>query len=119
MTSWLARFEKWFSAVAFAEQGEHATALHMVGLQPSAAKASEGLLEHVRTAFAAVAFAEENCPETAREMMKPVKRPQAFLEVVGLKGVRIRRGVVAYSEESFFDVVGLRGARARWCTAQL
>jgi hypothetical protein len=119
MTSWLARLEKWFSAVAFAEAGEHATAAHMVGLQPRTATASEGVLHHVRTAFAAAAFAEENCPETALEMMKPAKRRTDFLEVVGLKGVHVRRGVMAYSEESFFDVVGLRGARARWCTAHL
>lgn len=119
MTSWLTTLEKWFSAVAFAEEGEHAAAAQMVGLKPREATASDGVLQHVRTAFAAVAFAEADCPETAREMMAPVKRRQNFLEVVGLGGVNVRRGVVAYAEASFCDIVGLRGARARWCTAQL
>jgi hypothetical protein len=113
MNSWTAKLEKWFGAVAFAEAGEHATAMQMVGLRPRAATAREGVLQRFSTAFAAVAFAEENCPEMARDILSPAKPMRSFAQLVGLEGVRIWQGVVSYSEESFFDVVGLKGAKMR------
>jgi truncated hemoglobin YjbI len=80
MNSWTAKLEKWFAAVAFAEEGEHATAMKMVGLQPKAAAVREGVLERFNTAFAAVAFAEENCPEMAREILNPAKPMCGFAQ---------------------------------------
>jgi len=119
MNSWTAKLEKWFAAVAFAEEGEHATAMSMVGMQPQKATASEGALQQFRTVFAAAAFAEENCPEMALEILNPGQRRQTFAEAVGLKGVRVWRGVASYSEESFFDIVGLKGTTVRFGVVSL
>lgn len=113
MISWTAKLEKWFAAVAFAEEGEHGTAMKMVGLQPNTATASEGVLQRLRTAFAAAAFAEENCPEMALEILNSTNPNRRFAEAVGLRGVRVWHGVASYSEGSFFDVVGLTGAKVR------
>jgi len=94
MSSWAKRLENWFSAVAFAEAGEHKTALEMVGLAPIEARQQVSILRSFNTTFAAVAFAEANCHDIATEILDPVARKGSFAEVTGLKGLCLRFGTV-------------------------
>ena len=113
MSTIMERIGTWFSAIAFAEAGEHETALRMVGLTPAKSTQSVSVLETLSTSFAAVAFAEENCPDMAMQILDPAPRKQTFAEVVGLKGVRVRYGRVSAGEESFFETLGISGVRMR------
>jgi hypothetical protein len=86
-----------FSAAAFAEQGEHETALELVG-RPAEPRRS--WLDVLRRTFAAVAFAEAGLPEVAVAMsgQTPVERApqpslQDFMRQVGLQGVPVYYGV--------------------------
>ncbi len=107
------KFGTWFSAIAFAEAGEHNTALQMVGLPPVESAQTVNVLETFRTSFAAAAFAEENCQDVARQILDPTPRKQTFAEVVGLKGVRVRYGRVSFGEESFLETLGISGVKMR------
>lgn len=90
MGGWKEKMERWFAAVAFAEQNRHGEAMEVGGLEAVKAEFS---LERV---FAAAAFAEENSPEIAMEILgvgEANSNPQDFASVVGLRGVRIWYGV--------------------------
>jgi hypothetical protein len=79
-----------FSAMAFAESGEHEDAMRMAGVEAVSAQ----------DAFAAVAFAEVGCHAEALELMGrapkrlvPPRPVCGFLESVGLAGVRVAYGL--------------------------
>lgn len=95
-------FRAHFSAVAFAEAGEHDTALRMVQDIPTSYRAKGAVLDGLRRTFAAVAFAEEGLHEEARAMLSPtvvsVRKTwcaeESFLDLVGLQHVRVRHMVL-------------------------
>jgi hypothetical protein len=117
MTGLAKKLETWFSAVAFAEEGEHTTAMQMVGMDTTKRSESVGLIQSLETAFAAAAFAEADCRDMALEILGASKQG-GFAAIVGLQGVRVWHARVPVQEESFLDVVGLRGARLRFGVAQ-
>lgn len=119
MSSWAKTFEKWFSAVAFAEAGEHNTALEMVGLAPGEAKQPVSILQNLNTAFAAAAFAEANCHVIANQILEADAKNRNFAEVIGLKGVRIWHGIVTVPQESFLEAVGLKHVSLRFGTVPI
>ncbi len=119
MRSWIDKLEKWFSAVAFAEEGEHKTALELARLNVHEAPERVGAFHALRNAFAAAAFAEENCHEIAREILNRGKAKKGFLETLGLKGVRVWYGHVPLPQETFLEIVGLSGARVRFGVLRL
>ena len=112
------KLEQWFSAVAFAEEGDHKTAMQMVGIERASRSESFGFAQSLETAFAAAAFAEADCRELALEILDAEKK-ESFAEVVGIKGIRVWHATVPLQEESFLDVVGLQGARLKFGVAQL
>ncbi|HMK33678.1 MAG TPA: hypothetical protein VK463_01330 [Desulfomonilaceae bacterium] len=112
------KLEKWFSAIAFAEMGEHATAMEMVGMTPARPSESAGIVRNLQTAFAAAAFAEADCSDMALEILGERKR-QSFLDAIGLRGARVWYAAVPLQEESFIEAVGLRGARLKFGTVQI
>jgi hypothetical protein len=105
--------------VAFAEAGEHKTALEMVGLVPAESRKPVGILESLNTHFAAAAFAEADCHVIAKEILNANAKDRSFADVVGLKGVRIWYGFVPAPQESFFEAVGLKGVRLRFGTVPI
>jgi len=112
------KMENWFAAVAFAEAGEHETAIKMTeGHAP--VKKRAGIWETLSGYFAAAAFAEENCPETALEIISGSAKRNSFLETVGLKGVKVWYGSLAAEPVSFLEEVGLAGIRVRYATITL
>ncbi|MBI4965481.1 MAG: IS630 family transposase [Desulfomonile tiedjei] len=115
---WKEKFESWFAAVAFAEEGEHETARQIAGTPIPETREVPKILPSLTTTFAAAAFAEENCHEMALEMLAGTRRRNSFLEAVGLKGVRVRY-VVAPAEPSFAEAVGLAGVKFRMVAFQL
>jgi hypothetical protein len=119
MSSWAKTLEKWFSAVAFAEAGEHNTALEMVGLAPSEARQPVSILQKLNISFAAAAFAEADCHVIAKQILYPDDKDRSFAEVVGLKGVRIWHGFAPAPQESFLEAVGLKHARLRFVTVPI
>jgi hypothetical protein len=119
MSSWAKRLENWFTAVAFAEAGEHKTALKMVGLDPIEAKQPVSILQSLNTTFAAAAFAEANCHDIATEILDADATKGSFSEVTGLKGIRIWYGHVPVTQESFLEAVGLKGVRLRFATVPI
>jgi transposase len=116
--NWRQKLESWFAATAFAEEGEHETALKIAATPIPEEREATGVIPSLSTAFAAIAFAEENCHEYASEIMFGVRSRNSFLEAVGLSHVRVWRGT-AEVEESFAQAVGLAGARFRLLTVQL
>ncbi len=114
MSSWKDKLEAWFSAVAFAEVGEHEMALELTA--PRVEKAVEGIniLETLNRSFAAVAFAEADCHQMAREILDPDQRRRGFLDTIGLSGVRVRMGRVPIPEKSFVEFAGLQGVQVRF-----
>jgi len=112
------KVENWFAAVAFAEAGEHETAIEMVGGQ-APVKKRVGIWETLSRHFAAAAFAEENCPETALEIIGASAKRNSFLETVGLKGVKVWYGSLASEPVSFLEEVGLAGVRVRYARMTL
>lgn len=116
--TWMEKLRTHFAAAAFAEEGEYETARRMAGLPASAAEQSASVVGGVATAFAAAAFAEENCPEIALEILSGSPRKNSFLEVIGLKGVRIFYGKVPL-RESFAEAVGLAGVPFKVMTVRL
>ncbi len=112
------KIENWFAAVAFAEAGEHETAIRMAGGQAPLKKRA-GMWETLSRYFAAAAFAEENCPEAALEIIGASKRRNSFLETVGLKGVKVWYGSLPAESVSFLEEVGLAGIRVRYARITL
>lgn len=96
MRKWQKKIEKVFAAAAFAEAGEHDTALEMVGSNPVLKEKVIHFFKSVQNVFAAATFAEADCHEMAREYLQPGPAGRAsesmrsFLETVGLQGVRVR-----------------------------
>lgn len=91
-------FEDTFAAVAFAEAGEHATAMKMAGIVP-AYKKVRNFVRFLEQNFAAIGFAEAGCPEEAARIadLPAARRRQrdsldTFLETVGLGSVRVCYG---------------------------
>ncbi len=119
MSSWAKRLEDWFGAVAFAEAGEHRTALEMVGLAPSAARKQVSMFQSLNTAFAAAAFAEANCHDIAKEIFDAEAKGKSFAEVIGLRGVRVWHGFVPAPHESFLEAVGLKGVQLHFGTVPI
>lgn len=119
MSSWAKRLENWFAAVAFAEAGEHKTALEMVGMAPSKARQPVSILQSLNTTFAAAAFAEANCHDMAKEILGAESKGKSFAEVIGLKGVRVWYGLVPATHESFLEAVGLKGVHLRLGTVPI
>jgi hypothetical protein len=115
---WKERIEAWFAAVAFAEQGEYETARQVAASPIREVGKAPRILPSLSTTFAAAAFAEENCPEEALEILSGSRRRNSFLEGVGLTGVRVRYGL-AQVKPTFAEVVGLAGARFQVLTMQL
>jgi len=112
------KMENWFAAAAFAEAGEHETAIKMVGGHTPVKKRA-GIWETVTNYFAAAAFAEENCPETALEIISGSAKRNSFLETVGLKGVKVWYGRLPAEPVSFLEEVGLAGVRVRYASVAL
>lgn len=119
MKSFTEKLQDWFSAVAFAEEGEHETALRMVGMTPNPALEGVGVLQDLSRSFAAAAFAEENCPDIAREILDGPNPGRSFAEIVGLKGVRAWYGTASMQDEPFLAAVGLQGVQVRFGTVKL
>jgi hypothetical protein len=116
--SWIQKLESWFAAAAFAEEGEHETALRIADAQIPAASAPVSVLPSLGRTFAAAAFAEENCHRYAEEIEFGIRRRNRFLETVGLQNARVRYGVVPL-QQSFVEAVGLASARCRLLTVQM
>jgi hypothetical protein len=116
--SWIEKLRMHFAAAAFAEEGEHEAAAQMAGLPASKAAQSVGLLHGFATTFAAAAFAEENCPEIAREILSGGVQKKSFLELVGLKGVRVYYGTAPF-RESFAEAIGLAGVPFKVMTVRV
>jgi hypothetical protein len=118
LMNWKQKLESWFAAVAFAEEGEHKTALDIAATPIPEPSESVKILPSFSATFAAVAFAEENCHDYAAEILFGVKRTNSFLDMIGLGNVRVWYGT-AHVEESFAEAVGLVGARYRLMTIRL
>lgn len=118
LMNWKHKLESWFAAVAFAEEGEHKTALDIAATPIPEPSESVRILPSFSTTFAAAAFAEENCHDYAAEILYGVKRTNSFLDAIGLGKVRVWYGT-ACVEESFAEAVGLVGVQYRLVTIRL
>jgi hypothetical protein len=92
-------FENTFAAVAFAEAGEHETAMRMLGIKPAYEKVRQ-LLNAFERSFAAIGLAESGLHDEAYKLVnpKPVRARRqetldCFLETVGLGNVRVCYGL--------------------------
>jgi len=92
-------FETTFAAAAFAEAGEHETAMKMAGITPVYEKVRK-VADTIQQCFAAVGFAEAGCHDEAVRMAhtdrgcrKNADTLDNFLENVGLSNVRICYGL--------------------------
>lgn len=102
MSRFTDRFTAYFSAAAFAEAGEHETALQMAQASPAPLKKVNPVFDSLRKTFAAVAFAEEGLHAEAELMLAPAAAPvrrnwsaeESFLDLVGLQNVRVRHMVL-------------------------
>lgn len=112
------KIEDWFAAVAYAEAGEHETAIRMTGGQ-APVKRRAGLWETLNRYFAAAAFAEENCHGPALEIISGSAKRKSFLETVGLKGIKVWYGSLSAEGVSFLDEIGLAGVRVRYARVTL
>lgn len=96
MSNWKQLFERTFSAVSFAEVGEHATAMEIAGIKPARSRILEAFSAAKDRIFAAVTYAEAGHPEMALEFLEKgsgrekAQSLNSFLENVGLNGVRVR-----------------------------
>jgi len=115
---WKQKLQSWFAAAAFAEEGEHNAALEIASTPIPDAQEATAALPSLSRAFAAVAFAEENCQETASDIFFGARRKNSFLSTVGLANVRVWRGT-ASAEESFAEAIGLVGVRYRLVSVSL
>jgi hypothetical protein len=103
--------------VAFAEAGEHDTVIKMIGGRKTMKKRA-GMWDTLSKYFAAAAFAEENCPEAALQIIGGAKR-NSFLETVGLKGAKVWYGSLPAGPPSFLEELGLAGVRVRYASVRL
>ncbi|MEW6264902.1 MAG: hypothetical protein AB1641_17645 [Thermodesulfobacteriota bacterium] len=131
MKSLRARLQRIFTAMAFAEAGEHETALHLMGERFMPRES----LSPVDNVMAAITFAEAGCPDLAGEFLtspaavrRTAGKEQAvvslsdFIEAVGLRGVRIKFGLAAAlgpviqrtTLAGFAEEVGLDGVKFRF-----
>lgn len=91
--------EDTFAAAAFAEAGEHDTAMKMAGIQGTARAVWEKIMRVFDVHMSAACFAEAGCHDTAREIFgtkeTSQKRPtlDEFLESVGLQHTQVRYGL--------------------------
>ena len=104
--SWKEKINNMFTAITFAEAGEHDTALEMMG-QVSSQKNEKSWLSALNNIFTAATFAEADCHDIALEYLdqpaaaktqkvfeyQPVKLKD-FVASVGLEGVQLRFGLV-------------------------
>jgi len=74
--------QDWWTAIAFAEQGEHETALKLVGRETIRKKSPS-----LDDLFTAITFAEAGLPDTAMEFLQVAgrKAKPARLELPGVK----------------------------------
>ena len=104
--SWKDKINQIFTAVTFAEAGEHETALEMMN-QPATEKRSKNWLDALNNIFTAATFAEADCHDMALDYLgaQPAAKTQKVIEyqpvklkdfaaAVGLEGVQLRFGVV-------------------------
>jgi transposase len=115
---WKEWLENIFAAAAFAEEGEHQTALRIANCPVPESKRAAKILSFLATTFAAAAFAEESCHEIASEILYGARGRASFLEEMGLRGVRVWYGTAPY-EQSFAEAVGLVGVRLKLVTVRL
>ncbi len=78
LMNWKQKLESWFTAVAFAEEGEHKTALDIAANPIPQPTEAIKILPSLSTTFAAAAFAEENCHEYAAEILYGVRRKSSL-----------------------------------------
>jgi transposase len=116
--NWKPKLESWFAAAAFAEEGEHKTAIQIAETPIPEVREAVSILPSFNTAFAAAAFAEENCHEYASEILSGVSRRASFLDAVGLRHAKVFYGI-ANCEESFVEAVGLAGVRLKYLTISM
>ena len=95
------KFEKTFAAAAFAEAGEHETAIRMGEVSDKPKKFLDKILNGWQNHMAAIAFAEANEHEEALRWVENGKAQRkrkdtlaGFLENVGLENARVCFGVV-------------------------
>ncbi|MBS3809746.1 MAG: hypothetical protein KGY38_06300 [Desulfobacterales bacterium] len=87
-----------FAAAAFAEAGEHDTAMKFAGIQSVAQTVAEKIKQIFDVHMSAACFAEAGCHDTALDMLgtqKPARQRQSldeFLESVGLQRTQVRYG---------------------------
>ncbi len=103
--SWQEKINRVFTAITFAEAGEHDTALKIMG-EPSARKTNKNWLGALNNIFTAITFAEADCHDIALNYVdqipafktekafesRPVKL-QDFAAAVGLDGIELRFGL--------------------------
>jgi hypothetical protein len=114
MKTFTQKIESWFSAVAFAEAGEHQTAIQVAAQTPVALERKRPVVEFFNRVFAAAALAEEGLHKDAERVYVglptvTVERKPSFLEVVGLNKAPVQL-VLARSKPSFLEMVGLSAA---------
>jgi hypothetical protein len=101
MKSLTQKMRSWLAAVAFAEAGEHETAMEIAGIGPRLAKSPSSVLDAIERTLVAVSFAEEGLhTEAAR-----------YIELSGHSK--------ATALEDFLDAVGLHGVQAQYVMARL
>lgn len=97
------KIETTFAAAAFAEAGEHETAMRMMRIRPAYEKL-RSLANFFERHFSAVCFAEAGCHEEANRICNTTQRCagkesreslDTFLETVGLGNVRVRYGLAS------------------------
>lgn len=95
MKSLTEKIQSWLAAVAFAEAGEHESAMEIAGIGPRPTKSPSSALNALDRTFVAVSFAEEGLYDEARRYVKFSDRsrpaePEDFLDAIGLQGVRVQ-----------------------------
>lgn len=99
MKNWREKLERHFMAVAFAEAGEHESAISFAGIKPWRNRFSK-FIRIFEDTFVAAAFAEADCPEPAldrigrRDFGRTEPPLEIFLRTVGLQGIQVRYGIV-------------------------
>lgn len=95
--------EDTFAAAAFAEAGEHETAMKIAGIRSIAESVAEKIRQVFHVHMSAACFAESGCHDTALQILgtekraaKTEQRPtlDEFLRDVGLNHARVRYGMV-------------------------
>jgi hypothetical protein len=123
MRTFTEKIEAWFSAVAFAEAGEHSKAAELASCTAVLPKRKSVIGETFTRIFAAVAFAEEGLTREAEQIYSsgsvaaPAAQNASFLDMVGLGRAPVHL-VIARPKPSFLDVVGLGGSSLRYVMAR-